>query len=118
MPGAVTIGYSGLCCCVPCLLSAIISLCGFFFLSQKPDNSADVTVGTLIALMVDEGDDWRNVEVPAGVEAAPKAAAAGSAPSSPPPAAAPPPPAAPAAVTGTTLKAFYKTFALCLTMQH
>ena len=85
---------------------------------QKPDNSADVAVGTLMALMVDEGDDWQNVEVPAGVEAAPKAAAAGSAPSSPPPAAAPPPPAAPAAVTGTTLKAFYKTFALCLTMQH
>ena len=27
MPGGVTIGSSGLCCCVPCLSSAIISLC-------------------------------------------------------------------------------------------
>ena len=27
MPGGVTVGDSGLCCCVPCLLSAIISLC-------------------------------------------------------------------------------------------
>ena len=26
-PGGVTVGDSGLCCCVPCLLSAIISLC-------------------------------------------------------------------------------------------
>ena len=27
MPGGVTIGGSDLCCCVPCLSSAIISLC-------------------------------------------------------------------------------------------
>ena len=27
MPGGVTVGDSGLCCCVPCLSSAIISLC-------------------------------------------------------------------------------------------
>ena len=27
MPGGVTVGDSGLCCCVPCLLSAINSLC-------------------------------------------------------------------------------------------
>ena len=27
MPGGVTVNDSGLCCCVPCLLSAIISLC-------------------------------------------------------------------------------------------
>ena len=26
-PGGVTVGDSGLCCCVPCLSSAIISLC-------------------------------------------------------------------------------------------
>ncbi|KAK7486688.1 hypothetical protein BaRGS_00022089 [Batillaria attramentaria] len=28
----------------------------------KPDNSADIKVGALIALMVDEGDDWKGVE--------------------------------------------------------
>ena len=27
MPGGVTVGDSGLCCCVPCLSSAIVSLC-------------------------------------------------------------------------------------------
>ena len=27
MPGGVTVGDSGLCCCVPCLSSAFISLC-------------------------------------------------------------------------------------------
>ena len=27
MPGGVTVGDSGLCCCVPCLLSAMNSLC-------------------------------------------------------------------------------------------
>ena len=26
-PGGVTIGNAGLCCCVPCLLSTIISVC-------------------------------------------------------------------------------------------
>jgi len=31
-----------------------------------PENSVDVKVGTLIALTVDEGDDWKSVEVPAG----------------------------------------------------
>ena len=27
MPGGVTVGDSGLCCCVPCLLNAVKSLC-------------------------------------------------------------------------------------------
>ena len=27
MPGGVSVGDSGLCCCVPCLLSAVTSLC-------------------------------------------------------------------------------------------
>ena len=27
MPGGITVGDSGLCCCVPCLSSAIIPLC-------------------------------------------------------------------------------------------
>ena len=26
-PGGVTVGDSGLCCCVPCLSNAVISLC-------------------------------------------------------------------------------------------
>jgi len=30
-----------------------------------PDDTKDVAVGQLIALMVDEGDDWQNVSVPA-----------------------------------------------------
>lgn len=29
-----------------------------------PDNSTDVKVGKLIALIVDKGEDWKNVEVP------------------------------------------------------
>ena len=29
-----------------------------------PDNSADVKVGKLIAVIVEKGDDWKNVEVP------------------------------------------------------
>jgi pyruvate/2-oxoglutarate dehydrogenase complex dihydrolipoamide acyltransferase (E2) component len=29
-----------------------------------PDNSTDVKVGKLIALIVEKGDDWKNVEVP------------------------------------------------------
>ena len=62
-------------------------------------------MGTLIALVVDEGDDWQNVQVPASAEAAPQS----SAPASPPPAVAPlPPPEAPAAAAaaGTTCKTF------------
>ena len=59
---------------------------------QKPDNSADIKVGTLIALMVEEGDDWQNVEVPGEASGAPT-----------PTAAATPPPAA-AVSTGTIRK--------------
>jgi len=29
-----------------------------------PDNSTDVKVGKLIALIVEKGDDWKNVEIP------------------------------------------------------
>jgi len=29
-----------------------------------PENSENVRVGTLIALLVEEGDDWKNVEIP------------------------------------------------------
>jgi len=33
-----------------------------------PDNSTDVKVGKLIALIVEKGDDWKSVEVPKGEE--------------------------------------------------
>ncbi|CAL8082568.1 unnamed protein product [Orchesella dallaii] len=36
-----------------------------------PGNTADVKVGTLIALTVDEGEDWKSVEVPADAEQTP-----------------------------------------------
>lgn len=36
-----------------------------------PDNSTDVKVGKLIALIVDKGEDWKNVEVPKTEGAAP-----------------------------------------------
>ena len=35
---------------------------------QKPENSSEVKIGTLIAIMVEEGDDWQNVEIPAETE--------------------------------------------------
>jgi hypothetical protein len=33
-----------------------------------PDNSTDVKVGKIIALIVEKGDDWKNVEVPKAEE--------------------------------------------------
>ncbi|XP_052801842.1 pyruvate dehydrogenase protein X component, mitochondrial-like [Mya arenaria] len=41
----------------------------------KPENTTDIKVGALIAIMVEEGDDWQNVEVPAETEAAPSSPA-------------------------------------------
>lgn len=29
-----------------------------------PDNSADVKVGKMIAVIVEKGEDWKNVQVP------------------------------------------------------
>ncbi|KAK3581580.1 hypothetical protein CHS0354_031929 [Potamilus streckersoni] len=40
----------------------------------KPDNSADVQIGTLIALLVEEGEDWQKVQVPTEVVSAKSAA--------------------------------------------
>ncbi|XP_074660616.1 pyruvate dehydrogenase protein X component, mitochondrial-like [Tubulanus polymorphus] len=34
----------------------------------QPENSKDLKIGTLIGLMVEEGDDWQNVEMPTDVE--------------------------------------------------
>ena len=34
VPGGVTVGDSGLCCCVPCLSSAIVSLCLLIIFNQ------------------------------------------------------------------------------------
>ena len=36
-----------------------------------PDNSTDVKVGKLIALLVEKGEDWKSVEVPKSEEQAP-----------------------------------------------
>ena len=42
MPGRVTVGDSGLCYCVPCLLSTIISLClGILRRSSRPQSVSD-----------------------------------------------------------------------------
>ncbi|CAG5118343.1 unnamed protein product, partial [Candidula unifasciata] len=51
-----------------------------------PDNSKDVVVGSLIALLVEEGDDWKSVQIPAdaGAKPQPVAAAAASAPTTVP----------------------------------
>ena len=34
------------------------------FKPQKPENTKDLKVGSLIAVMVEEGDDWQNAEIP------------------------------------------------------
>jgi dihydrolipoamide dehydrogenase-binding protein of pyruvate dehydrogenase complex len=57
----------------------------YLFCQQKPEGSTDVKVGTLIAMMVAEGEDWKDVQIPAAIGAptpqpraatpAPKAAA-------------------------------------------
>lgn len=50
---------------------------------QVAENSPDIAVGTLIALTVGEGEDWKTVEVPGGggatggaIDAAPPPSAA------------------------------------------
>lgn len=48
-----------------------------------PDDSKDVKVGSLIALMVAEGEDWKSVDLPSGSGAAAPSppSASGGAPS-------------------------------------
>lgn len=46
----------------------------------KPENSKDIQIGVLIAVMVEEGDDWKNAEIPADVGATPSGDAATPAP--------------------------------------
>jgi pyruvate/2-oxoglutarate dehydrogenase complex dihydrolipoamide acyltransferase (E2) component len=69
----------------------------FFHCQQKPEGSADVKVGTLIAMMVAEGEDWKDVQIPAATGApTPQPRAATPAPQTvAPPASTPPPAAAP-----------------------
>lgn len=59
------------------------------------EGSRNVRLGTLIALMVEEGQDWKQVEIPppdaAAPSAAPPATEAAAAPVVPPPAPAPSP---------------------------
>ena len=59
-----------------------ICLCSVSFV-QKPE-SAEVKVGTLIALMVEEGADWKSVEIPASASAEPPASVASTEPASGP----------------------------------
>lgn len=64
-------------------MSVIESLAGFVFtliclisctlLRQKPDNTTNIKIGTLIALVVEPGGDWQNVSIP--VEEVPPAQA-------------------------------------------
>lgn len=71
------------------------------------EGSRSVRLGTLIALMVEEGQDWKQVEIPPP-EAAASPPAATAAPSTPAPAAAPPvapaPPPPPRPVTTGPLR--------------
>ncbi|CAB1420186.1 unnamed protein product [Pleuronectes platessa] len=60
------------------------------------EGSRNVRLGTLIALMVDEGQDWKQVEIPPPVAAAPPATQAAAAPVVAPAAPPPPPPPTPA----------------------
>uniref|UniRef100_A0A3B4YSW6 Pyruvate dehydrogenase complex component X n=2 Tax=Seriola lalandi dorsalis TaxID=1841481 RepID=A0A3B4YSW6_SERLL len=75
------------CCCVVCL-----ALSPYF---QMEEGSRNVRLGTLIALMVEEGQDWKQVEIPppdaAAPSAAPPATHAAAAPVVPPAAPSPPP---------------------------
>lgn len=66
------------------------------------EGSRNVRLGTLIALMVEEGQDWKQVEIPPPEAAAPTPPApeAASAPVMPPTAAPSPPPPTPAATSG------------------
>lgn len=56
---------------------------------QMEEGSRNVRLGTLIALMVEEGQDWKQVEIPPPEAAAPSAPEAATAtpaaPSAPPP---------------------------------
>lgn len=55
-------------------MPVIESLTGFVFtlmcliscnlLKQKPDNTTNIKIGTLIALVVEPGSDWQNVSIP------------------------------------------------------
>lgn len=62
---------------------------------QMEEGSRNVRLGTLIALMVEEGQDWKQVEIPPPEAAAPSAPEA-AAPTVPPAAASAPPPPKPA----------------------
>uniref|UniRef100_UPI0037E89A25 pyruvate dehydrogenase protein X component, mitochondrial n=1 Tax=Semicossyphus pulcher TaxID=241346 RepID=UPI0037E89A25 len=66
------------------------------------EGSRNVPLGTLIALMVDEGQDWKQVEIPPPDAAAPSAAPPATLEAAAPvvPAAAPSPPPPPAATSG------------------
>ena len=80
----VGLSCSGTYCICTCkfifLFQSFTKLCLLY--TQKAENTADIKVGTLIAIMVEEGDDWQNVEIPAQPEQS--SAPAPAAPSTPP----------------------------------
>nr|CAD7262331.1 unnamed protein product [Timema shepardi] len=68
-----------------------------YFVTEVPENTKDIPVGQVIALLVGEGEDWKSVEAPGG--SSPPAS------SSPPSSGAPPPQqVAEGTVTGQELK--------------
>lgn len=54
-------------------------VCGVVCRMQKPDSTPDVAVGELIALIVEPGEDWKNVPIPVAA-AAPSATVSPAAP--------------------------------------
>ncbi|XP_063052663.1 pyruvate dehydrogenase protein X component, mitochondrial [Engraulis encrasicolus] len=66
------------------------------------EGSRGVRLGTLIALMVEEGQDWKQVDIPPPEPVAAPPTPAAAAPPPPTPAAAPPPPPPPAPLPATT----------------
>lgn len=41
--------------------------------TQKAENSKNVKIGSMIAVMVEEGEDWQNAEIPESSESSPEA---------------------------------------------
>jgi len=49
---------------IPVTQPAVSTVTECLCLVQKPENTPDVVVGDLIALIVDSGTDWKNVAIP------------------------------------------------------
>uniref|UniRef100_A0A2C9JLQ2 Peripheral subunit-binding (PSBD) domain-containing protein n=1 Tax=Biomphalaria glabrata TaxID=6526 RepID=A0A2C9JLQ2_BIOGL len=53
------------------LFDLLVSTLGGLVVKLVPADSKDVPIGSLIALLVEEGDDWKNVQIPAEAAAKP-----------------------------------------------